>query len=369
MMWLPGNSPTAADEWVKSTATLPVAFAQVREDPQIDAALVRHVDRPPRILMIASGGETAAWLSTLQVKSLHLVDINRAQLDLTRFKLDLLTTAERDERLQLLGYQPISQSARSHEISLRLARLDLPPDALGPRQWIAQFGPDQCGRYEWLFARLRDLLRDQSEALIRLMHLRDPAEQSACVAPGSELGDDIQAAFNETMDLNCLIEIFGHGATANRRESFADHFMNQSRRALATFPAADNPFLQQIFLGRFLGAAWPWLEAPQQDRLPTTQYSCDRMGAVLAAAADESYDFIHLSNILDWIQPAEAASVLQYTFRCLSPGGIAVIRQLNSRLEVREIPCALKWLEQTAADLHRSDQSFFYRTLHVGMKP
>jgi S-adenosylmethionine-diacylglycerol 3-amino-3-carboxypropyl transferase len=368
-MWLPGTKSASSHEWVKSTASLPVAFAQVREDPLIDAELVRLFDRPPRVLMIASGGDTAAWLSTAPIESLHLADINQAQLNLTRFKLDLLITADRDERLRLLGHQPLSESVRSHEISLRLERLDLPPDALGPLPWLGRFGLDHCGRYEWLFARLRDLLDDESDSVTQLMRLRDPAEQSAWVAPGSGLGKRIQAAFDQTMELSRLVEIFGPGATANRIVPFADHFMGQTRRALATFPAAENPFLQQIFLGRFLDKPWPWLDSEKLDRLPDTRYSCEAMSSVLSAAKDESYDLIHLSNILDWIQPAEAARVLHDACRCLSAGGIVVIRQLNSRLAVREIPCELEWHSGLSSDLHRSDRSFFYRSLHIGMKP
>ena len=368
-MWLPGSKSTSSNEWVQSTASLPVAFAQVREDPWVDAELVRRLDRPPRVLMVASGGDTAAWLSTVRIRSLHLVDVNQAQLNLTRFKLDLLTTADRDERLRLLGHQPLSESVRAHEVSLRLERLGLPPDALGPLPWVGRFGPDHCGRYEWLFARLRDLLDDESAKVTQLMRLRDPVEQSARVASGTGLGDRIQAAFEQTMELSRLVEIFGPGATANRIVPFADHFLGQTRRALATFPAAENPFLQQIFLGRFVGKPWPWLDAEKRDRLPDTRYLCDAMSTALSDAKEASYDLIHLSNILDWIQPAEAARVLYDACRCLSAGGMVVIRQLNSRLAVREIPCELKWLSELSSDLHRSDRSFFYRSLHIGVKP
>ena len=368
-MWLPGAKSTSCQEWVQSTASLPIAFAQVREDPRVDSELVRLLDRPPRVLMVASGGDTAAWLSTVHIRSLDLVDINQAQLNLTRFKLDLLTTADRDDRMRLLGYQPLSESVRAREISLRLEKLGLPPDALGPPAWIGRFGPDHCGRYEWLFARLRDLLDDQSANVLQLMQLRDPVEQSARVQPGTVLGDRVRAAFEQTMELGRLVEIFGQGATANRIVPFAEHFFSQTLWALATFPAAENPFLQQIFLGRFLDKPWPWLEAEQRDRLPETRYVCDAMSAALSAAQERSYDLIHLSNILDWIQPAEAARVLDDACRCLSPGGMVVIRQLNSRLAVRTIPCELKWLSELSSELHQSDRSFFYRSLHIGMKP
>lgn len=86
-MWQPKNKNSAATDWVDATAKLPVAFAQVREDSAIDVELIRSLGREARVVMIASGGETAAMLSTLPIAELRLVDVNWSQLNLTRLKL------------------------------------------------------------------------------------------------------------------------------------------------------------------------------------------------------------------------------------------------------------------------------------------
>ncbi len=49
--------------WVSEAAKLPVAFAQVREDPLLDDWVVTKLDPGARILMIASGGCTLAFLA------------------------------------------------------------------------------------------------------------------------------------------------------------------------------------------------------------------------------------------------------------------------------------------------------------------
>ena len=49
-----------------------------------------------------------------------------------------------------------------------------------------------------------------------------------------------------------------------------------------------------------------------------------------------SYDFVHLSNILDWLSPEEARATLDVAHAALRPGGWVLIRQLNSTLD---IPC------------------------------
>src|SRR5262245_7051936 len=99
---------TTLPPWVEEAATLPIAFAQVREDPRIDRHVVEQLGTAARICMIASGGCTAAVLATLpNVAAIHLVDPNPAQLALTRLKLRLLETSEPDYRLRLLGHGPM----------------------------------------------------------------------------------------------------------------------------------------------------------------------------------------------------------------------------------------------------------------------
>jgi S-adenosylmethionine-diacylglycerol 3-amino-3-carboxypropyl transferase len=161
------------------------------------------------------------------------------------------------------------------------------------------------------------------------------------------------------------VRIFGADATANRVQPFASHFLTQTRAAFAQMPAADNPFLQQILLGSFLRPMWPWLQAAT-DALPETQFTQAAMSDVLAAEPAGAYDLIHLSNILDWIKPAQAARVLSDSRRCLAAGGMVVIRQLNSRLDIRSLDSGLRWISDWSDQLHRSDRSFFYRALHVG---
>ena len=372
-MWTPGTNSSSSGDWVRSTATLPIAFAQVREDPLIDQRVVEELlatssDRAPRVLMIASGGETAAWLAGLPLEYLHLVDINPYQLNLTRFKLQLLATESPERRMALLGHVAMATADRQSAVVHHLETIGLPADALGPLEWVSRFGPDHCGRYEWLFARLRDLLREHRDSIEALMQLDDPEQQAAVTAEGTELGDAIEAAFRETMDLKRLVQLFGPDATANRERSFASHFVDRTRQALARFPAAANPFLQEIFLGRFRGPTWPWLTASGPEKLPGVRYRCAAMSDVLAEMQDQSYELIHLSNILDWIHPLEAKQVLQNACRCLTPGGRVIIRQLNSRLAIPEIDCGLTWMAETASELHAADRSFFYRSLHLGTR-
>jgi S-adenosylmethionine-diacylglycerol 3-amino-3-carboxypropyl transferase len=355
--------------WVAEAAQLPVAFAQVREDPLLDAWVVEKIDPGARILMIASGGCTLAFLAARgRVARIEVVDPNPAQIALARLKIHLLQNFDRADRLALLGHAPMPADEREERLSAALRTLDVPTEAIGsPRVW-ARDGPDHTGRYERVFAQLRKELGPHAAEVERMLSLRDLAEQTRRTAPATSLGRALDEAFERAMDLAILIRLFGEGATRNRVEPFARHFARRTRHVLATLPAADNPYLWQVLAGRYPpGTEAPWLAEPVPDRLPDITWNTTTMTETLRRAPGE-YDFIHLSNILDWLSPEEARATLDLTHEALRPGGWTLIRQLNSTLDIPHLSEGFAWQTEDAQELHGRDRSFFYRALHLGRK-
>src|SRR5262249_23280939 len=198
--------------------------------------------------------------------------------------------------------------------------------------------------------------------------LSDPDEQSRRLDPATALGRALDEAYDEVLALPNLVRLFGEGATRNRVEPFARHFARRTRHALATLPAPDNPYLRLMLRGqppdgRFL----PWLTADRPERMPEVTYSHGFMADVLATVPG-AYDFVHLSNILDWLSPEEARQALELAWRALRPGGWVFLRQLNSTLDIPGLGAPFAWDADRAAALHRRDRSFFYRALHLGRK-
>src|SRR5262249_6918414 len=114
----------ALPAWVADVARLPIAFAQVREDPLLDLWVVERIEGTARVLLIASGGCTAAVLAgSGRVGHLHLVDPNPAQIALARWKLALLETAESDRRAAVLGHAPMPARERAAELTDGLRKL------------------------------------------------------------------------------------------------------------------------------------------------------------------------------------------------------------------------------------------------------
>ena len=362
------NSTSAP--WVEEAAGLPLAFAQVREDPRIDRRVAERLGSGARVCMVASGGCTAAVLATLpNVAAIHIVDPNPAQLALTRLKLRLLETAEPEYRLALLGHVEMNKHTRVADLRSELAALELPGDTFGRLDVHLHTGADYAGRYERCFFALQwDLFVEQRDELRAVLSLRNPVEQARRVAPDTDLGRRIDDVFDSVLALPNLVRLFGEGATRNPVEPFSRHFARRLRIAFATLPAAENPFLWQMLAGRYPdGHPADWFTLPRQVPSAAITWRQAFMTDALREKPGE-FDLVHLSNILDWLSPAEATATLELTARALRPGGRVLIRQLNSTLDIPASGPMFEWHAATAAELHATDRSFFYRALHLGRK-
>jgi S-adenosylmethionine-diacylglycerol 3-amino-3-carboxypropyl transferase len=357
------------ESWIAGAATRPVAFAQVREDSTLDQWVVEQLGESAEVLMVASGGCTAAALATMpQVARLHIVDPNSAQISLSRLKLRLLQTAEPSERLAVLGHRPMSATERRLRLTTELSALGISANALGPADIVAETGPDHVGRYEVLFSKLRDALSERADEAAALLQLREPAEQIRRVDPATELGHALDVAFDSVMALPNLVGLFGEAATRNRCEPFSRHFARRARHVLATLPAAENPYLWQMLRGRFPDSCvYPWLIVARPRRMPEVTWTVSDMASALKQNK-ETVNFVHLSNILDWLSHEEARSLLELTSQALCPGGWTFIRQLNSNLDIPSLGADFEWRNEAAEMLHNRDRSFFYRKLHLGRK-
>lgn len=359
----------AVDPWAKDIAQLPVAFSQVREDALGDLELINSLStKKLRILMVASGGCTACVLaSSPKVEHVTLVDPNPAQLDLAALKLHLLENAATQRRLEILGHLRMDRDARREALSDALAALSIPLGRFGPAEDTVALGPDHVGRYERVFHQLRLAMSDRASDLENLLRLNDTRAQSEAVAPETPLGKCLDEAFDSVFSLDNLVEVFGVAATSNRVQPFSQHFRQRTRICLETLNAQGNPYLSQVFLGRYSEPA-PWFQLEQRAPAASIDALNTDMLSALKTIDRGSYDLVHLSNILDWLSPDSVEELLTQTARVLKKGGVSIIRQLNSTADVQGADCPLSWDLPLGQSLLERDRSFFYRAIHIGKK-
>jgi S-adenosylmethionine-diacylglycerol 3-amino-3-carboxypropyl transferase len=339
---MPSSNVNAPDPWAIEASTLPLAFAQVREDPRLDCEIAETLPRDGVVVMIASRGDTVIPLARKPLARIHAVDMNPAQIAIAQLKLHLARTTPPEAICRILGHDPMPPSERRKTLRGLLATLLLPKTILGPLDLVAELGPDHAGRYERCFAAMRGLIHD---------------------------GFSPREALAKVMTLSNLTALFGRLAVQNPRRPFCEHFADRSEEAFARKDAAVNPFLHQMYTGTFApGHRYDWLERSEPIRTEVVWHHGTMM-AVLSELPPASADMVHVSNILDWLSPAQATQTLNAAARVLKPNGKLIARQLNSSLHFETMTDSIAWDAEWGRRMEPRDRSFFYPRIFVGIRP
>jgi S-adenosylmethionine-diacylglycerol 3-amino-3-carboxypropyl transferase len=358
-----------ADPWAVAASQLPIAFSQVREDPRLDLEIASRLPSGATVMMIASGGETAVCLARLPLSELVLVDMNPAQLALTRCRFHLAETSSAERSLKLLGHLPMPPEHRWESWADIFRKLDLADHSLAAPMLIGEYGPDHSGRYEAAFRELRRLLIPQEKEISSFLQTNEAEIASRMIAPDTEAGQAMEVAFAKALRLENLVALFGEEATRNPLKPFHLHFIHQLRDITSRQPPAENPWIWQLLAGRFPPAApadWLRSDAPL---LMRPNYLRAPMLDALTDTPAQSLDFIHLSNILDWLSPAAGRDTLDAACRALRRGGHLLIRQLNSSLDIPSLCPSMVWHHDQGKRLQLADRSFFYPQILLASRP
>jgi S-adenosylmethionine-diacylglycerol 3-amino-3-carboxypropyl transferase len=311
-----------------------VQFAIVREDPRVELAVLRACPCAHGLL-IASGGCTALTLAARHPSlDLTLLDPNPAQLALVEAKIDALGRADSSTLFNLGDPDPK--------------------------------GLNQCGNFEKLFRGLRHFICE--------MGVPETAIESAFRSPEgpSLLLQELRqspywpVAFELYFSDALLRTMFGDDAVQYADPgSYPDYFRQVMERGLAREDAWKNPFLHHILLGRYLEEHPPdWL--PFQGNRPQFTTICGSIDAVEDLGI---YDFIGLSNILDWMSPGEVQALLERLLTETTAGTVVVWRQLNNHRDLAaHLSSVFSFDSELETELHCQDRSLFYSSLHIGRR-
>ena len=364
------RSIESSEDWLDTALQLPVRFAQVREDPRLDSKIVQRARPNCRVLIIASGGCTVCALNTLEhIDEMVVVDPNPAQLQLAHLKLLIQRQVSVLERSSLLGHEPMDPEERWTKLARLTSENDADLQVLGPSRLVACRGLDFIGRYELVFGEVsRRLVADHGD-IVNLLQQNDSKKRKRWLETRVDLVTHLQDTLHDVMDLANLIALFGKEATRNRLQDFSEHFFQRILWAITRLPTHSNHFLWQVLLNRSPPRySVPWLSLSLPDRVPEIEFHECSIEDYLVTS-EQTFDFIHLSNVLDWLSAEQARSLLASTWNRLASGGYTLIRQLNSNLNIPELNDQFEWLTQDANEMLAQDRSFFYRDLHLARKP
>lgn len=315
-------------------------FSIVLEDPTLELeVLARRQARGlpcARLLTVASGGCTALALKHAYPDAqVCAFDVNPAQIEHARQRQAAISRAE-------------------------LGALNIDVDD-------AQ-GLSQRGDCERLFRAYRALIHEfiapASELERYFFTSTQPPERALMVK--AWLSSPFWATIHELIYGASLFHlVFGAQATQHTAPgSYPAHVRRCFERGLGRPDGATNPFLQHIFLGRYLEANAPaFLAAHTELPIDWVTGSLDDVGPL------ERFDLLQLSNIFDW---SPEALIRDWIARLdqVRPGAVVMIRQLNNHktLAMKLLSRSFELDEPLAQELLARDRSLLYNGLIIATR-
>lgn len=316
-----------------------VQFAVVREDPMVEAELVR-LTQASNVLLIASGGCTALTLQALFPDlQITLVDFNPAQLERVREKMSALRdvdTATRDRRFNIGTSDPE--------------------------------GLNQNGNFESLFRGLREFIFDLVADAADIRALFEEEGQLAKVSEILFSSKYWSVAFDLYFSDSLLNAMFGPDATQHAETgSYPRYFQTLFEKGLTALNAFDNYFLHHVFLGYYLQRP---ASLPYYLLSPPTDYHFEMIEGTLAQVPElQRFDLISLSNIMDWMPLAEIAVLIKHLQNEMKSGASLLYRQLNNRTDLSmDFGDAFEFNTALGVRFQEAERSLFYSSVHVGKR-
>jgi len=326
-------------------------FAQVREDPRAEiAALAPSAGKT--LVVVSSGGCTALSLLASGAGRVVAVDLNRAQNHLVELKAAACQLGARDA-IAFLGARPSITRAATYAA----LRASLSPPARRywderPRQIGAGvLGAGVSERFIGAVVSALILAVHPRSRVDRLLGCRTLAEQRALFAHEWDTW-----RWRALFTLLCNRLVLGNTYPSQFFEhvenpSFALHFRRCAEHALTELPAASNYFLHQMLTGSYPtdepDGVPPYLSDAGAKSVATgerLQLIDGGMTEYLRRCPAASVHGFALSNICEWMTPAQIDALFREVVRTAAPGARLVYRNF---VDWTELPA---WCERVAPD-------------------
>lgn len=346
-----------------------IRYASVWEDADVLCEALTPVAPGGRLLSIASAGDNALALLTLDPAEVMAVDLNPAQLACLELRVAAIRRLEDADLLRFLGVD--APGERRGAVYHRL-RGDLTAETRGfwdAHPELIEAGIIHGGRFERYLRGFRRWVLPLVHSRRTLEALRHPREQEA--------QRDFYRDVWDTPRWRLLFRLFFSRAVMGRagrdpalfdhvEGSVGDRILERTRYALSELPTATNPYLACIMTGRYPPEALPRYLRPSslaaiRPRLERLRWRC---GGV--EEAEGPFDGYNLSDIFEYMTPAEHERVYGALVDRSRAGARLVYWNM---LAPRATPASLRHRihphADLAADLLRRDRAWFYQALHV----
>jgi S-adenosylmethionine-diacylglycerol 3-amino-3-carboxypropyl transferase len=345
-----------------------IRYASVWEDADVLCEALAPVAGGGRLLSVSSAGDNALALLTLDPAEVVAVDLNAAQLAC----LELRVAAFRElDDAALLGFLGVEAStARGTTYGLLRERLTPAARAFWdahPR--LVEQGIIHVGKFERYLRSFRRWVLPLVHSRRTMHALREPRPVEAQRRFYAERWD--------TARWRLLFRLFFSRAVMGRMgrdPALFDHvegtvgerILARTRYALSELHTASNPYLAYIMTGNYPPEARPRYLRPES--IPLIRARIGRLSWMHggAEAAEGPFDGFNLSDIFEYMTPADQDAVYGRLLESARPGARVVYwNMLAPRSRPERYRERVRPLAELAAELHLRDRAWFYQALHV----
>lgn len=343
-----------------------IRYAQCWEDADV---LVQGLAIRPgdTCLSIASAGDNALALLTADPARVVAVDLNPAQLACVALRVAAYRELSHPELLELIG---------SRTSTRRRALFDRCRSLLSSEErafWEARpalidGGIGGAGKFERYFGSFR-------MRALPLVHSR--RKVAALLEPRSEAERlSYYGKQWNTWRWRLLFRVFFSRFVMGRlgrdpeffryvEGSVAERILDRVRHALTALSPAENPYLHWILTGTH-GDALPLALRPEhfdtiRERLDRLEWRLAPLDLAAEELGPESVDRFNLSDIFEYLDPAESETLFARIAKTARPGGrLAYWNMLAPRGRPHSLAARLRPLAAEGDALLAADKAFFY---------
>jgi S-adenosylmethionine-diacylglycerol 3-amino-3-carboxypropyl transferase len=346
-----------------------IRYASVWEDADLLCAALAPVAAGGRLLSVASAGDNALALLTLDPAEVVAVDLNPAQLACVELRIAAFRRLEHPDLLAFLG---VTESPARAATYGRL-RGDLSPQAR--HFWDAH--PDTVAGGIIHAGKFERYLRAFRRRILPLVHSRRTIESLRAPRTIAEQRE-FYAREWDTWRWRAMFRLFFSRAVMGRlgRDpalfdhvggvSTGDRILARTRYALSELPVRPNPYCAYIMTGSYPPEALPRYLRPEHFDAIRTRLDHVRLVHGGVESADGPFDGFNLSDVFEYMDPAEHARVYGALVDRANPGGrLAYWNMMARRARPDAEADRVRRLETEARDLHARDNAWFYSAFHL----
>lgn len=351
-----------------------IRYASVWEDADILCEALAPVACGGRLLSIASAGDNALALLTLDPAEVVAVDLSASQLACVALRIAAFRRLDHSVLLEFLGITGGSEAdAGSGRVAAyRRLRADLPPEAAAfwdSRSDVIARGPIHAGKFESYFHGFRRFV-------LPLIHSRGMVDELRRPRAAAERERFYEERWN-TWRWRALFRVFFSRAVMGRlgrdpeffaqvEGAVADRILARTRYAFTALPTVSNPYLAYTLTGNFRAGALPRYLRPEHYEAIRARLDRVRLERAAADAVAGPFVGFNLSDIFEYMSPAEHERCYGALLDHAAPGARLVYwNMLAPRARPEREAARAAPLETLARELHARDQAWFYQRLQV----